>query len=174
MQLAINDSLKECPEITNLIKKCKDIVSRFSGSPKQKQFLLEAQMEMEDWDRLLSVIQDVSTRWNSTFYLLKRLTILKPALYKYKLLLVEANDNNLLKNYEKKELLSDDWDKVTELVKLLHPYEIITKKLSGSQYPTLSQAWFAINFIKTKLNCAKTNDINIQKFRNSLYKSIQA
>ncbi|CAG8454465.1 2836_t:CDS:2 [Racocetra fulgida] len=43
---------------------------------------------------------------------------------------VEANDNNLLKNYEEKELLSNDWDKVTELVKLLHPYEIVSKKLS--------------------------------------------
>src|SRR5207253_1475187 len=48
LQLAINDALKEYPKITNLIKKCKDIVSHFSGSPKQKQFLLEVQMEIED------------------------------------------------------------------------------------------------------------------------------
>ncbi|CAG8779136.1 5263_t:CDS:2 [Cetraspora pellucida] len=88
----------------------------------------------------------------------------KYGIYKYKLLLVEANDNNLLKNYEEKELLSDDWDKVTELVKLLHPYEIISKKLSGLQYPTLLQAWFAITFIKTKLNCVKTNDTNLAAF----------
>ncbi|CAG8554472.1 18571_t:CDS:2, partial [Racocetra fulgida] len=106
----------------------------------------------EDWNKLLTVIRNISTRWNSTFYLLKWLTILKPVMYKYKLLLVEANNNNLLKNYEEKELLSNDWDKVTELVKLLHPYEIVSKKLSGSQYSTLSQAWFAINFIKVKLN----------------------
>ncbi|CAG8698170.1 8388_t:CDS:2 [Cetraspora pellucida] len=122
-----------CPEITNLIKKCKDIVSKFSVSPKQKQFLLEAQMEMEDWNKLLTVVCDVSTRWNLTFYLLKRLTVLKPALYKYKLLLVETDNNNLLKNYEEKELSLDDWDKVTGLVKLLYPYEVISKKLSGDQ-----------------------------------------
>ena len=45
LQLAINNALKECSEITNLIKKCKDLVSHFSGSPKQKQFLLEAQID---------------------------------------------------------------------------------------------------------------------------------
>ncbi|CAG8751064.1 13610_t:CDS:2, partial [Racocetra fulgida] len=83
LQLAINNALKECFEITNLIKKCKDVVSHFSGSPKQKQFLLEAQIEMEDWDNFLFVVCDVSTRWNLTFYMLKWLTTLKPAMYKY-------------------------------------------------------------------------------------------
>jgi hypothetical protein len=175
LQLAINDALKECSEITSLIKKCKDIVSHFSGSPKQKQFLLEAQMEIEDWNKFLFVVRDVSTRWNSTFYLLKRLTILKPAMYKYKSFLAELRDNSSLKSYEEKELSSDEWEKVTELVKLLYPYECISKKLSGSQYPTLSQAWFAINFIKTKLNCAITiiNNNDIQKFGSLLCESLQ-
>ncbi|CAG8469617.1 17840_t:CDS:2 [Racocetra fulgida] len=143
LQLAINDALKGCPEITNLIKKCKDLVSHFSGSLKQKQFLLEAQIQMDEWDKLLFVIQDVSTCWNFTFYLLKRLTVLKVVIYKYKSLLVEANESYTLKHYEKKELLSSDWEKVTELVELLHPYEVASKHLSGSKYPTLSQAWFA-------------------------------
>ncbi|CAG8588506.1 756_t:CDS:2, partial [Scutellospora calospora] len=173
LQLAINDALKECLKITNLIKKCKDIVSHFSGSPKQKQFLLEAQIEIEDWDNFLFVVRDVSTRWNSTFYMLKRLTTLKPAIYKYKSFLVEINDNSLLRSYEEKELSSDEWEKIAELVKLLYPYKIISKKLSGSTYPTLSQAWFAINFIKIKLNCTIINNIDIQKFRSLLGKSIQ-
>ncbi|CAG8479239.1 1964_t:CDS:2 [Scutellospora calospora] len=109
LQFAINDALKKCPKITNLIKKCKDIVSHFSGSPKQKQFLLKVQMEMEDWNKLLTVVHD------------------------YKLLLVKTDNNNLLKNYEEKELSLDAWDKVTGLVKLLYPYEVISKKLSGDQ-----------------------------------------
>ncbi|CAG8462304.1 6072_t:CDS:2 [Scutellospora calospora] len=71
LQLAIHDVLKGCSEIANLIKKCKDVILHFSGSPKQKQFLLEAQIEMENWNNFLFVVHDVSTRWNSTFYLLK-------------------------------------------------------------------------------------------------------
>ncbi|CAG8701946.1 15572_t:CDS:2, partial [Racocetra fulgida] len=62
LNLVVNDALKRCPEIINIIKKCKDIVSHFSGSPKQKQFLLTAQITMDDWDRLLSVVHDVSTQ----------------------------------------------------------------------------------------------------------------
>ena len=116
LQLAINDALKECSSITNLIKKCKEVILHFSGSPKQKQFLLTAQIEIEDWDKFLCIVRDVSTRWNSMFYLLKCLIILKPALYKYKLLLAEAGKNNSLRSYEEKELSSDDWDKIVDLV----------------------------------------------------------
>ncbi|CAG8768958.1 19924_t:CDS:2, partial [Cetraspora pellucida] len=144
-----------------------------SESPKQKQFFLEAQMEMEDWDNFLFVVRDVSMRWNSTFYLLKRLTILKPVMYKYKSFLVEGNENSILQSYEEKELSSNEWEKVTKLVKLLYPYEVVTKKLSGSQYPTLSQAWFVINFIKGKLDCAITNNVDVQKFKTLLHESIK-
>ncbi|CAG8684873.1 17405_t:CDS:2, partial [Cetraspora pellucida] len=167
--LAINDALKGCPEITNLIKKYKNVVSHFSRSPKQKQFFLEAQMEMEDWNNFLFVVCDVSMRWNSIFYLLKQLTILKPAMYKYKSFLVEINDNISLRSYEEKELSSCQWEKITELVKLLYLYKIISKKLSDSQYPTLSQAWFAINFIKIKLNCAITNDKPTKPIRLAVF-----
>ncbi|CAG8787903.1 20030_t:CDS:2, partial [Cetraspora pellucida] len=48
LQLAINNALKGCPKITNLIKKYKDVVSHFSRSSKQKQFLLKAQIEMKN------------------------------------------------------------------------------------------------------------------------------
>ncbi|CAG8763388.1 22554_t:CDS:2 [Cetraspora pellucida] len=69
-------------------------------------------------------------------------------------LLAEANENSSLRTYKEKELSSDDWNKITELVKLLHFYEVVLKHLSNSKYPTLSQAWYAINFIKGKINNA--------------------
>ncbi|CAG8629593.1 9985_t:CDS:2, partial [Racocetra fulgida] len=60
LQLAINNALKNCPEIINLIKKYKDIVLHFSGSPKQKQFLLTAQMKIEDWDKYKSLLVETN------------------------------------------------------------------------------------------------------------------
>ncbi|CAG8631435.1 7370_t:CDS:2 [Cetraspora pellucida] len=128
LQLAINDALKECSSITNLIKKCKDVILHFSGSLKQKQFLLTAQIEMEDWDRFLCIVCDVSTRWNSTFYLLKRLTILKPALYKYKLLLAKAE-------YEKQMIISEartEYDHLNSNKKLDNILEI-EDQMSGDE-----------------------------------------
>jgi len=50
-----------------------------------------------------------------------------PVLYKYKSFLVEINDNNSLRSYEEKELSSCQLEKITELVKLLYPYEVISK-----------------------------------------------
>ncbi|CAG8743855.1 1750_t:CDS:2, partial [Racocetra fulgida] len=55
LQLTINDALKECLAITNLIKKYKDIVSHLA----EARFLLEAQMEIDDWDKLFSIVCDV-------------------------------------------------------------------------------------------------------------------
>ena len=63
--------------------------------------------------------------------------------------------------------------KIAELVKLLYPYKVISKKLFGSQYPTLSQAWFAINFIKIKLDYTIINNVDVQKFGGLLRESIQ-
>ena len=128
---------------------------------------------MEEWDRLLFVVRDVSTRWNSTFYLLKRLSTLKPAMYKYKSLLVESNENTSLRSYKEKELSSSEWNKIAKLVELLRPYEVASKWLSGSQYPTLLQAWYAINYIKTKVNCTLIYNAGVQKFGKHLYISIQ-
>ncbi|CAG8644441.1 3668_t:CDS:2, partial [Scutellospora calospora] len=54
---------------------------------------------------------------------------------------VEINDNSSLRSYEEKKLLLDKWEKIAELVKLLYSYEIILKKLLGSTYLTLSQAY---------------------------------
>ncbi|CAG8536861.1 7430_t:CDS:2, partial [Scutellospora calospora] len=45
--------------------------------------------------------------------------------------------------------------KVAELVKLLYPYEVVTKKLSA------------------KLDCVVTNNVDVQKFRTLLHESIQ-
>ncbi|CAG8554980.1 995_t:CDS:2, partial [Racocetra fulgida] len=87
--------------------------------------------------------------------------------------IIEINDNSSLRSYEKKELSSDEWEKINELVKLLYPYEVISKKLSGLQYPTLSQAWFAINFIKVKLNCTIVSNADIKRFGEHLYESLQ-
>ncbi|CAG8732506.1 17865_t:CDS:2, partial [Racocetra fulgida] len=85
-----------------------------------------------------------------------------------------SNIKSCLEKLERKyELSLNDWDKITKLVKLLYLYEVISKKLSGSQYLTLSQAWFVINFIKVKFDCAITNYTDIQNFRNFLYESIQ-
>ena len=60
----------------------------------------------------------------------------------------------------------------------MHPYEVISTQLFGSQYPTLSQAWFAINYIKSKINNilmsnVLISNINIKNFGNYLLESIQ-
>ncbi|CAG8656239.1 5677_t:CDS:2, partial [Racocetra fulgida] len=94
----------------------------------------------------------------------------------YKSFLVEDNESGSLKSYEEKELSSEEWEKVVGLVELLRPYEFISTQLSGSHYPT--QAWFAIHYIKLKIDNVLTSnisifDIDVKNFGNYLLESIK-
>lgn len=67
LQLAIKDSLKECPSISALIKKAQKILNFFGKSPKYTEMLRER-------TKGLSLLKIGITRWNSTYDGLNRLT----------------------------------------------------------------------------------------------------
>jgi hypothetical protein len=77
IQLTIKDGLEE-PAISNIVRKCRDLVSFFTRSEKQTQRLQHSQTLLQQAP--VKVIQDVATRWNSTFFMLERLARLRPAL----------------------------------------------------------------------------------------------
>lgn len=77
LQLSVNLGLKQVDE---LISKCKALVSILSKEKKRKQ-LREAQLQIAPGlKEPLDVIKDIDTRWNSTFYSIKRLVHLRPAI----------------------------------------------------------------------------------------------
>lgn len=73
------------------------------------------------------MLQDVSTRWNSTFYMLQRFVDLEVAIRGAIGLLDKAPDS----------LNSNEWT-VKEFCKVLSPFEEATKEISGEQYMTTS------------------------------------
>lgn len=74
------------------------------------------------------ILQDVSTRWNSTFYMLERFVELETSI-RGTLGLLDKVPNVLYLN---------EWTVIKEFCKVLQPFEEATRAVSGEQYITAS------------------------------------
>lgn len=120
LQLVIHDGLKEQRAVLDTLAVGRSIVGHFRHSS-----LATSRLEMIQRDNLgvmpggeLRVVQDVTTRWNSSLYMLERLIILKNAV---SLFAAERDITTLNAN---------QWDLAQKLVNLLRPFEEKTRLAS--------------------------------------------
>ena len=124
LQLIIKDSLFTESNISVLIAKARQTVGHFNHSStaceKQKkiQVALGSSVSLQ---KALLLVQDVETRWNLTYLMLKRLEKLKTSVQNY-----VANNNFKPENV----LTADEWKLVSLLNELLEPFYIVTQKCS--------------------------------------------
>ena len=79
LQNAIKHALtRSAPSLENLVSSAQKIVAHFNKSTKANEALLDKQRENGEMNPV-KLVQDVSTRWNSVFYMLKRLVRLQEA-----------------------------------------------------------------------------------------------
>ncbi|CAB4407317.1 unnamed protein product [Rhizophagus irregularis] len=124
---------------------------QFFMYPKQIERLKETQVSL-NYQRVLGVIGDVSTRWNSLFLAWKRLIYLKDAIDQLATDLSRNRDNNVKKDGRRLKsinLIEEEWTFMEELVDLLGLFEEATTFLSGSTYATLSLMHPTISTIKS-------------------------
>lgn len=76
----------------------------------------------------MKVLQDVSTRWNATLYMLERFVLLEDSI---------RGTLGLLDN-SPPGLTPNEWKIIKELIVVLRPFEEATKAVSGSNYMTAS------------------------------------
>jgi zinc finger BED domain-containing protein 1 (E3 SUMO-protein ligase ZBED1) len=137
IQLAIGKGLAPA-EI--LVARAKRLI-RFFQYQKQVERLEQVQRKLGYVD-IMRCIQDVSTRWNSSYYAWDRLFFLKDAIIQLQADLCTSTDRESKKNGSKLKriLLSDEeWDLLDQLVDLLMPFENATREFSGNTYITLSR-----------------------------------
>ncbi|XP_069963284.1 zinc finger BED domain-containing protein 4-like [Bactrocera oleae] len=114
LQRAINESLKIQTEVTATIAAGRRLVTHFNHSGLAQEKLLRIQKELSLPEHQL--VQDVSTRWNSTFYMIERLLEQKRAISLY------VADHDTLIN-----LTAQQWNLMEQCINLLKPFEEITK-----------------------------------------------
>jgi len=119
LQLVIIQGIDSQRSVNDLIAICKRIVGHFSHSSAAYSKLKKIQKELHLAPHKL--IQDVPTRWNSTYLMLMRIHEQKRALTVY------AADNNL------DSLTANQWALIEPLLQLLQPFEEITRKMSSNE-----------------------------------------
>ncbi|XP_072401942.1 E3 SUMO-protein ligase ZBED1-like [Diabrotica undecimpunctata] len=167
LNLAVQENFKS-NLIQPLLKKCKDVVTFFKSSPtatlkfkeEQRQFWRDTHERNKEPYKLL---QEVPTRWNSCFYMIKRI-----------LLTSDPLNNTLLKLRNAPQPFSADGIAVMkDMEKCLSVFEDATEKVSGYKYVTISlliPTVFGIyNFLSS---CDLLTEIGL-KFRDGLVESVR-
>jgi zinc finger BED domain-containing protein 1 (E3 SUMO-protein ligase ZBED1) len=161
IQLTVRDGLDNIPDIKALVTKCRNLVTFFAAGHRQLQRLKAAQ-EYLNQTPPVTVVQDVATRWNSTFYMLQRLIRLREAIAVVGAELAkeglggqssssQAEAKSAATKLNKLALTSDEWEMVEETIRILAPFEAATRMLSGSKYTTLSLVYPTIAILKENL-----------------------
>ena len=127
INLIVTHALKSDEDIVDLRKKCRDVVSYFHMSSKgsDKLALIQKQLGLEQH----KLIQEVDTRWNSTYYMFQRM--------------VEQHDavTTALCLLDQKQLCLSTTlrDTMKELVEILKPFEAVTREVSSDKYISSSK-----------------------------------
>lgn len=126
LNLTVMDSMNKIKEVEVLLNKCRNIVARFKRSTVAMDILKAEQINRQQ--PVLKILQDVSTRWNSQYYMLQRILEIKDSL----LIAITKLD-------DPPEFLTQDENKlIQDLCNCLEPFENATQQLSGELYVTSS------------------------------------
>lgn len=145
LQLVIHDVLFEQRVVKDMITNCKKIVGHFSHSSLacSKLSTLQKQHELPEH----KLVQDVSTRWNSTYFMLDRLCEQKKAVASYcvdtaNMPVLDANKWNLIA-------------KLTRLLKVFHNTTVRLSDRSSAASEIIPQIKFLELFVEKALESTR-------------------
>lgn len=130
LQLVVSRALKQ-PQITKALGAARCLVEHFKKSELASTKLKAKQKQMGTPEHKL--IQDVSTRWNSTFYMVTRLLE-----QRWPLTATLSDPTVTQSGKQYLDLKADQWALLEELAKALKAFECATVYLSGESYVTVS------------------------------------
>ncbi|KMQ90940.1 zinc finger bed domain-containing protein 1-like protein [Lasius niger] len=143
-----------------ILKKCKRITTFFHSSPK-KSAELKKELNLRQME-ITTLVQSVYTRWNSSYEMLQRIY---KTLDCINIILLKSKNNIPLLNHEETECIPD-------ILACLKIFSVMTEKLSGESYATISLLIPCTKQILIKLgNLESTIKTQAgQKFRKLLIK----
>ena len=131
LQLVVNSALKKDSQITKALGASRSLVEHFKKSELASAKLKLKQKQWGTDENKL--IQDVSVRWNSSYYMIKRLLEQR---WPVTATLSDPEVTQRAKHHL--DLKGEQWSLLEELQQALEPFEQATVLLSGETYATVS------------------------------------
>ena len=128
LNLIVSEAIKSDETVSDLKKRCKQMVTFFHQSVKATEKLKEVQQQLKLPEHKL--IQEVDTRWNSTFYMFERIVEQYQAITTA---LCLSGRNDLC-------LSTADIKLLEATLSVLQPFEAATREISADQYVSISKA----------------------------------
>lgn len=142
LQTCLRHSFDSSQQIQKLLTRARKLVGHFHHSTLATEALYAHQLAQSNdrgttstiEQKAVKVIQDVSTRWNSSFYMLQRLVRLKLPI------MAVLEDESVTPKPEHRALLLKDkmWALADDLIRVLSPAERATALLGAQSYVTLA------------------------------------
>ncbi|CAD6342926.1 unnamed protein product [Miscanthus lutarioriparius] len=142
LNLVARDGLKV---ISETLSKVKSLVLAVKGSPLQWEELMKRATEA-GLDTKRGIQMDVSTRWNSTYLMLRDALYYKDAFIRLK------SSNRRRYAYAKISPSSDEWDNALTIYGCLKKFYDLTEILSSTSYPTANLFYRGFCDIKVLLD----------------------
>lgn len=120
-------ALDAVKQIDGIVLKVKNVVAYFKRSTTANAKFFDQQRQLNKLPKKL--IQDVPTRWNSTYYMLERFCELEEPIRTTMALVVNKNWPIFF---------VEEWELLKEIVKILKPLETVTNFVSGQKFVTAS------------------------------------
>ncbi|KAJ2954342.1 hypothetical protein O0L34_g2603 [Tuta absoluta] len=148
--------------IRDVITKVKTIVAHYKRSVKATEKLITYQKQ-NGISGPKKVLQDVSTRWNSTLKMMQRFVLLEDAI----------KSTMALTEHRLQALSHEEWRLCREMCIVLKPFEQITEDMSGEKYVSGSQILILTRGLISTLNkmLQITEDPLEEDFVDSLHES---
>ena len=163
VQYGLNDSA-----ISRLTAQCRKLVSHFNHSVVATTALKEKQKQFSIAEHHL--VQDVSTRWNSTFFMFERLVEQHWAIYA-----VLHDENVTSSDHCVLDLKPEQWDLIQQLTVVLKPLQVATTALSGELKVTVSLIYPVVNgLLSNHLNVGSQDVPTVQRFKETVRKELSS
>lgn len=159
LNLVAKDGLQE---IESTIEKIKSFVNAVKGSPLQWEELMKCASE-SGLDTTKGLLNDVSTRWNSTYLMLADAIYYRAAFDR-----LTSYDR---RRYEKMCPSAAEWEKAMKIRAFLKRFFDLTELFSGTLYPTANlfyKGFCDIKIILTDWSKGKDSDITIRRMATAM------
>lgn len=157
LQLVIHDCIFKNQNFVEILGKCRKIVGHFGHSSLACSKLSSIQENLKL--PIHKLIQDVTTRWNSTFYMLSRLHEQRQAVTAY------AAEKDI------PTLTAIQWSMVENVIRILQPFEEITK-ITSSDCETIGYVIPAVVTLHSYLS-KRQKDTGVMMLKAELKKAIE-